>query len=350
MKRVQTLISCLLCFCIILSLAGCTNGGNGNDIAPGTEGTVTDGSGAVLVIPADREGLTIASVYAVAVPFIAALDLSDQVVAVNVRSRFWTDHIAGLAAAGTVGRGRVDLEGLAALAPDILIHRANDPLTVEAVTGQVGVPVMQILVESYDDIMHTLTMMGEFFGREERALEVMAYISQRFIMIDEIVAGIPEEERVTALMMGGTLGRIAGGDMLQSWMIRRAGGICVAAATGNNHHWLDIGMETIFDWDPDILFLTSSAVLDYTVDSILRDPTLHVLTSVGNGSVYLMPARIDSWDIPGISFTIGTMYMLHRMYPDHFSAEQLQAEIDYYYMFMFGQTFDSDFLGFTLGN
>ena len=343
------LITLLLCICILTPCAGCSGGNNHAEPAD-TANTVIDGSGSKLTIPVNKEKITIASVYAVAVPFIVALGLTGQVTAINVKSKFWTDSCEGLAAAGTVGRGTVDLEALAKIAPDVLIHRSNDAATVEAVTGKLGIPVLCITVEDFNDINQTLTMMGKYFGREERAKQVCDWLNGKFKMIDDIVAGIPKDKRVSALMMGGEYGRVAGGDMLQSWMIQKAGGVCVAADVANSRNWADVGVETVFGWNPDYIFCTSSTPLNYTVESMLNDSAWSAVTAVRNNDVYIIPAAIDSWDMPGISCAIGTMYMLYRMYPDYFSSGQMQNEIDDYYTFMFGKSFDSAYLGYDLGN
>jgi ABC-type Fe3+-hydroxamate transport system substrate-binding protein len=313
------------------------------------ESSVTDGPGGPLALPENPGEVTIASVYAVAVPFFVALRLCDRVVAVNVKSRFWTDAVEPLASAGTVGRGAVDMEALAELAPGVLVHRSNDTATAEAVSGRLGIPVFCIAVESVDDVKTTLYSMGRYFGAEERASEVSAWLDGKFAMIREIVAQIPESERVTALVMGGEPGRIAGGDMLQSWMIQQAGGICVSADISGNRNWANVGVETIFAWNPDFLFLTSSTVLEYAPESLTDDPAWSGMQAIQSGRVNQIPARIDSWDIPGMSCALGTMYLLHKMYPSYFGAEELEREIGEYYKFMFGRAFDSDYLGYDLG-
>ncbi|PKM72991.1 MAG: hypothetical protein CVU91_08210 [Firmicutes bacterium HGW-Firmicutes-16] len=342
MKKATSL---LLALALALSLCGCRI--DASQPAVSGENTVTDGSGAVLSIPKNNTKTTIASVYAVSVPFIVALGLSDRVKAINVKSKFWTDNDASLASAGTVGRGTVDLEALAAYAPDVLIHRSNDPKTVEAVSA-LGIDVLCIKTENLDDVKRTLTLMGKYFGVSDRAAEVCNWMDTKFAYIDSVVKTIPEDKRVTALVMGGELGRIAGGDMLQSWMIEKAGGICVADSVGKDHNWIDVGVETIFDWNPDFLFCTGSTALNYSVDELYGDSSWSSVNAVKNGCIYRIPATFDAWDMPGISCVIGTMYMLHEMYPDYFSADELQAQIDDYYIFMFGKTFDASYLGYDL--
>lgn len=338
-------VSLLLALTLLISLCAC--GAQTGTPAVSEENTITDGSGAVLAVPKNNTETTIASVYAVSVPFIVALGLSDRVKAINVKSKFWADNDEALARAGTVGRGMVDLEALAKVAPDVLIHRSNDMKTVEAVSA-LNVNVLCVTVENLDDIKNTLAMMGKYFGVSDRANEVCKWMDDKFAYIDSIVATIPENERVSALVMGGELGRISGGDMLQSWMIEKAGGICVADGIEADHNWSNVGVETIFEWNPDFLFCTGSTALDYSLDGLYEDSSWSAVNALKNGHVYRIPASYDAWDMPGISCVIGTMYMLHQMYPDYFSADELQTQIDEYYTFMFGKTFDADYLGYDL--
>ena len=331
--------------CLLLFTSGC---GGGPETTGVIEDSVPDGSGAVLKIPENRDEVTIASVYAVAVPFIVALDLSERVLAINVKSKFWTDADEHLAAAGTVGRGAVDLEALAGYEPGVLVHRSNDPETVEAVSGKLGIDVLCITVESFEDIKYTLEMMGRYFGKEARAQEVCEWLDAKFRMIDEIVAEIPGDERVTALTLGGELGRVAGGDMLQSWMIEKAGGICVAASVSENRGWVNVGAETIFGWNPEFIFCTSSTPLDYSAESLIAESAWSAVAAVVEANVYAVPTQMDSWDMPGISCAVGTMFMLNKMYPDYFSTEELEREIEEYYTFMFGKTFERSYLGYDL--
>ena len=326
----------------------------GVETGRGPEGVVIDAAGTELIIPENGE-TSIASVYAVAVPFFVALELSDRVIAVNYKSQFWADNVEGLERAGTVGRGIVDLELLAEYAPDVLVHRTNDPRSNEA-AGELGIPVLSIRAENYEEIVATLDLMGRYFHAEPRAEEVKAWMSGKLSGIADIVKEIPAEERFTAIVMGGELGVVAGGDMLQSWMVEQAGGISPikdAAGSGNRDAaiptaWTNIGVESIFEINPEVIFCTSSTVLDYTAEEIKKSPAWSEVEAVKTGRVALIPAKWDSWDIPGINCVVGIAWMAHRMYPEYFSREELEEVIDDYYTFMFGRTFDSGYLGYDL--
>lgn len=311
------------------------------------EHTVTDGAGRVLAVPEDGSAQKIASVYGTAVPFIVAAGLADQVTAINCKSNFWKKASAPLDAAGTVGRGVVDLEALAASGATVLIHRSNDAKTVEAV-DKLGIQTLCITAEDLDGIYATLRLLGEYFGKTERADEVIAWMEGKFAAIDAIVAAVPESERPTALCLGGEKGRVAGGDMIQSWMIEKAGGICVADEVGKDHNWITVGEETVLGWNPAYIFCTSSASLDYTVEELYEDEAWSAMQSVTDRHIAVIPSRLDTWDMPGIAVVIGTFWMLHQMYPELFTVEQLEKEIEEYYSFMFGQSFDREYLGYEL--
>ena len=341
----KKLISLLLVLALALSLVAC--GASEPTEPTAGDNQVLDGAGRILDIPSEPEKATIASVYAVSVPFIEALGLGDRVLAINVKSNFWKEADPALGKAGTVGRGAVDLEALASFNPTVLIHRSNDNETVEAVQ-RINIPVLCITVEDMDDITETLTMMGRYFGAEDRAAEVIQWMDGKFQMIDSIVAKIPEGERKTVLVLGGESGRIAADDMLQAWMAEKAGGKYVAENTANNRNWVNVGVEQIFTWNPQFIFATSSTPLDYSIDELMADDAWSAVEAVKSAQFHQIPAKLDSWDIPGVSCVIGTMYMLHKMYPEHFTQTQLEQEVAEYYEFMFGKTFESSYLGYDL--
>lgn len=350
MKNINRFLAFILVFSMAVSLFACGEKGSKEAGSGQSEGNVSsqyvlDGAGREIVLPEDPEQVTIASVYAVSVPLLEALKVTERVVAINLKSRFWSSADPNLQVT-SVGKGVVDLEALASVAPGVFIHRSNDPETIEAVEN-IGIPTICITIENMDDIKEALGYLGKYLGAEEEAAKSIAWIDDKFAKLDEIVAGIPEEERKTALMMGGELGRVAGNDMLQSWMIEKAGGICVAD-TGKDHSWINVGLEKVFEWNPEYLFCTSSTMLDYNREGLLEDPTWEAMQAIQAGNVDIMPAQIDSWDMPGLSCILGCYYMLYRMYPDYFSKEELEAEIDDYYTFMFGKTFTAEELNYSL--
>lgn len=332
---IKKILSAIIALSLILGFSAC-----GYEEQKNYEvvGTLTDGAGRSINVRSDAQDATIASVYYVAAPFFVALKISDRVLAVNARNSFLPKADKGIAAAGTVGKGTVDLEKLASYAPTALVHRSNDPETIEAVE-KLGIDCICITVESADDVTATLRLLGEYFGVSSRAEEVVAWLEKKFNYIDGIVAQIPKSERKTAILMGGDLGRVAGADMMQSWMIEKAGGIPVVKEAVN-HNWIDIGVETVFNYNPEVIFCTSSAARSYKIEEVLNDSAWSAMTCIKNNAMFDMPTKYDSWDMPGLTCVLGTLYMLREMYPDYLSIEDFEDQVDDYYRFMYGQCFD----------
>ena len=92
--------------CIILSiviiLAGCKQNSIKNNIS---DNHIIDANNNIINIKNNKNELTIASVYAVSVPFLSALKLTDRVKAINVKSNFWKEVDENYEKADTIGRG-----------------------------------------------------------------------------------------------------------------------------------------------------------------------------------------------------------------------------------------------------
>lgn len=305
--------------------------------------TVLDQAGRTVELPAQVE--TAALIYGVATNFIIALGAGDRLIAINATWGFFNDIVPSLATAGTVGRGSVDYEALASYNPDVFIHKASDPQTLEAVTAM-GIPAVGISPESTEDILQTMMLLGQVFGKEDRAAQLVAFYKDKVAFVEGKVADIAQDQRKSAILMGTELGKVAGGDMLQSYMLETAGAINCAKDTTSAQTWPSVGTEKIFEWDPDYIFCTNSNAAEYTVEDILNDPTWQDLTAVKNGHVYLVPSDTDSWEFPGMGSCLGIEWMMSKMYPDKYSEAQMFAQVDDFYQFVYGKTFSGEYLGY----
>lgn len=332
MKTLKIIISIF----ILLSTSSCLK----QDVKKKYKGEIVDGAKRTVQIPLNNDEARIASVYAVSVPFLVALKLTDKVVAINVKSNFWKTADEFLKNADSVGRGSVDLEKLVSLNPSVFIHRSNDTKTVEAIE-KLNIYTICIKVENYDDIIYTLNFLGEYFNAKEEAVKTTNWLDSKIAYIDSIVNTIPLEKRKTAILIGGEKDRVAGKDMLQTWMIEKAGGKTLVEEE-MNHNWINIGVEKIFMYNPDFIFETSSTARNYTSEELINDTAWSEVTAIKNEDIYVIPTVLDSWDMPGVSCVLGIEYMMYKMYPTYFSLDDLQKEVNDYYEFMFGKTFDKE--------
>lgn len=309
----------------------------------GSAKTIIDQAGRQVKLPEQVE--TVAMMFSIPTSLLLALDVGDKLVAVGATWGIQTLIEPSLETVGTVGRGQLDLESLAAYNPDVFLHKASDPATLEAVEA-LGIPALGLTTESTAEVLEAIILLGEVFNRQARAAELVAYYQSKLALAAGIVAQIPAHERKTAIVMGSEIGKVAGGNMLQSFMIETAGGINCAKAVESQQAWPVVGTEKIFAWNPDFIFCTNGSASEYEAADLLLDPTWQNITAVKNNQVLLVPTDKDSWEYPSLSTCLGFLWMLCQMYPEYYSEAAFLQEVDLFYETAYGMTFELDFLGY----
>ena len=340
----KTLSQFLAATIFFMSLAGCDHNRHpASQPFSANKITVVDMAGRTVEIPEKVESVAI--VYGVITSYIIALSKADTLAAVGYPGDFFKMVHPVFETVGTVGRGQVDMEAIAQLNPDLFIHRANDLNTLNAVQ-KLGIPSIGITSETREDITAMLSLLGKVFGEEDRAAELTNYFEQMLSMAREFSGDIPSAKRKSAVVMSSRLGTVATGTMLQSFMIESAGGINCAQEVQSIEVWPMVGMETIFNWNPDFIFISNFNPPRYSVESLMIDSAWANLTAIKEKNVYLVPSDKDSWEFPGISSALGSLWMLSTMYPDRLSKEQFGAYAKEFYKKVYNLDVTPELLGY----
>lgn len=351
-KSVNNRITALLLSLLLLvALAGCGGGENSADSAqPGTitaqtdkEITVVDQAGREVTVKKDVESIGLS--YRVAIRFLLSLGQGDKIKGIGKSEPFLEKLQPSLADCVNVGQGVADIEAVAELDPDVFFHKASDVETLEAL-DKIGVPAIGIEIETPEQMMTAMDLMGKVCGAEEKAQESIDYYNSQLEDINERTASLQEKDRKTAIVMGTSIGKVADGSMLQGEMLKRAGAVNSAEDLKATELWPTAGAEQIFEWDPDYIFITGSESALYDENDILNNKSWSEMKAVKNGNVYVMPAKEDSWEFPGVVSVLGIDYMMHTMYPELLSDEELEQKVNELYELSYGRTFERDELGY----
>ena len=303
--------------------------------------TIVDQAGREVTVGKDIE--SIALCYRVVIRFLLSLDQGDKITGIGKTEDFLEELQPSLKECADVGKGVADIEALAELKPDLFFHKASDVETLEAVE-EIGIPAVGIEIETPEDMLTALDLMGKVCGAEAKADALRKYYNDRLGSIAEMTSVI--DNKKSAVIMGSSIGKVADGTMLQGEMIERAGGINCAEELEATELWPSAGAEQIFAWNPEYIFITNSESASYTVDDILKDPAWSEIEAVKNRHVYVMPAEKDSWEFPGIVSVLGIEYMIRVMYPQLLSDDEFEADVDELYELSYGRTFDRSELGY----
>ncbi len=340
-------IAIVLSIAMLLSLTACrpieTSNASKENADKKSTFIVTDQAGRTVEIKNNTQ--SIAVVFGLATNFILALGKGEQFVAIGSSNDMFNRICPSLAHISTVGKGRADMEAMAKLNPDVFIHRATDMETLKAVSA-LGIPSIGIAPESTEEILETVFLLGKILGAEERAKILIDYYNKKVEFAKSITSNIPDDKKYTAIVMGSEIGKVASGNMLQSYLIETAGGINMAKDIESKEIWPIVGAEKIFQWNPDFIFLTNSIASKYNLDDLMTDPTWSELNAVKNKRVLLVPSDRDSWEFPGLATVLGFLWMLTQMYPELYSEEEFLLEVDMFYDTAYGIRFTKDYLGY----
>ena len=308
-----------------------------------TEITVIDQAGREVTVARDPQ--SIALCYRVVIRFLINLDMGDRITGIGKSEPFLEEIQPSLKECTDVGKGVADIEALAELEPDLFIHKASDIETLEAVQ-KIGIPAIGISVETPEEMVTALDLLGKVCGAEEKAQKLIDYYQSSVDRSRRLSDSISDEDRKTAIVMGSSIGKVADGSMLQGKMLETAGAVNCAADLKATELWPTAGAEQIFKWDPDFIFISGSESSVYTADDIYKDPAWSELKAVKNRHVVVIPSERDSWEFPGVISVLGIDYMMSVMYPELMSEKDLEDNVSAFYELAYGRSFSREELGY----
>ena len=356
----KNLISLLLVLAMLLSFAACGQSGKSEETtpvtteaaAPATEEivpettaapshypiTVTDHAGREVVI--EEEPQKLVSGYYISTSLLIALDLDEKLVGIEAKAN--KRAIYSLAAPELIELPNVgtakefDLEGCAALEPDLVILPIKLKSAVETLEG-LGIDVLLVNPENQELLTGMIHMIAAATNTEDKAAALLGFTAAQETYLAETLAG--SETPSVYLAGNSSMLSTAGNAMYQSDMIRLAGGVNVAAEIEDTY-WVEISYEQLLTWNPDYIILASDAT--YTVDDVLADPNLADCAAVVSGHVYQMPSKAEAWDSPVPSGILGALWLANVLHSEALTDADCAAKIDEYYETFYDFTYSEN--------
>jgi len=127
------------------------------------------------------------------------------------------------------GFSTTNIEEVVALSPDlILATQRHEASIIKALEGK-GLTVFALAPQTLDEILESITLIGEITGKEEEASQLVTEMSNRIKAVTDKTDGLSEAERPRVLYItwDDPL-TTAGGDTWYEELIVKAGGINIA--------------------------------------------------------------------------------------------------------------------------
>ena len=280
--------------------------------------TVTDQLGREVTI--EEEPKTLASGYYISTSLLIALGVQNELVGVEAKAdkrniySLSAPEIQSLPSIGTAKE--FDLEGCAALAPDLVIVPAKLKDSIPQME-ELGLTVLAVKPEDQDKLYGAINLLAQATNTVARGEELKSAIEDNLLSLREAIG---DAEAPT---------------VYQNYMIENAGGLN-AAASVEDTYWAEVSYEQVLDWDPDYIILASDA--DYDVDSVLNDAALADCTAVREGHVYQLPHAIEAVDSPVPGSFLGSVYLGSVLHPEQVSEQFYHDCADAFYTTYYGFT------------
>ncbi len=226
-----------------------------------------------------------------------------------------------------------NLELMTSLKPDLVFLWTSWEDKADDISERVGAPVF-IAGPDYtlEGMKNHISAVGKVLGKEQKANELNAFVDEEVKKVTDITKTIPEEEKLKVYFaprgaMKGFYDAKEGRDFTRTDNsydpLTLAGGVNVAkdVADGN----VNVALEQIIAWNPDVIMIAASSPEDSGVQFILDAPELQSITAIKEGKVYNV-FYPNCRGTPHDRNLVNMFYMAKLLYPDKFSSVDIEAE------------------------
>lgn len=231
-----------------------------------------------------------------------------------------------------------NLELMASLKPDLVFLWTSWEDKADDIQERVGAPVFvtgpDYTIEGMKD---HISSVGSALGKEKEAEELNSFVDQEVKKVTDITSSIPEEEKLKVYFaprgaLKGFYDAKEGRDFTRTDNsynpLTLAGGINVAkdVADGN----VNVALEQIIAWNPDVIMVAASSPEDSGVQFILDAPELQSIKAIKEEKVYNV-FYPNCRGTPHDRNLVNMFYMAKMLYPDKFASVNIKTEANAIY-------------------
>lgn len=376
--RLKKIAAGLLCACMITSgMAGCsfqskTETTKDTTIAvkeesvketaeeeneKGRKRMITDHTGAQVEIPEKLNRIVIASLMPLPSVYCLFRGSADNLVGMHPLSmaaakNSYLINIYPEAAdlnAGFVENGKMNIEQLMNLKPDVVFYSASNTEERE-MYDNAGIPAVgfSTKLSDYNTIetyANWIKLLGQIFGESDKADEIIKYGRSVESQVLEKTGKLSDDKKPNVLILfkyGNGKIMTSGSDFFGQYWIQTAGGINVAQDLNG---MAEINMEQIYQWNPDKIFITnfSSVLPEDLYDNSIEGNDWSNVKAVKEQQVYKFPLGMYRWFPPSSDTPLSLMWLAKSIQPELFEDMDMDQEIkDYYSRFYNVELTDED--------
>jgi iron complex transport system substrate-binding protein len=232
------------------------------------------------------------------------------------------------------------IEDLLKEKPDIIISVGDVTpeytSDADAIQDLTGIPVV-MLDGSLRETAAAYRFLGALINEEERAEELASYCDQTLKEINTNIESLKDEEKVRVYYAEGMEGletEISG--TVNSEAFDLAGAKNVAVPASADVRRMQVSLEQIIKWDPELIIISTDGDPNHTVyNKILKERTWADIKAVKDAEVYEIPSGPYDWlnRPPSVVRFIGVRWLSSLLYPDLVSFDIREDIKEFYSLF-----------------
>lgn len=234
------------------------------------------------------------------------------------------------------GKGDVNLEELALLAPQLLIDvgeaKASAAEDLDSLQEQIGIPCIHIEADLYST-PDAYRKVGKLLGRESEAEEIAAYYESWLNKTEDLIENIGEENLVNAVYCVGLEGLsvIARTSYHAEIIDMLTNNIAVVDDVSSKGTGNPIDLEQLLLWNPDyIIFSPDGGYATAQTNEIWQQ-----LKAILSGNYIEVPYGPYNWmtSPPSVQRILSLIWLPAALYPDHIDYDVYEETAKYFEMF-----------------
>jgi iron complex transport system substrate-binding protein len=243
-----------------------------------------------------------------------AIGAGDKVVGVTIFDNY-PPQVRTLARVGGYVAQSISVEKILSLKPDLVLSRGGIQRSVIEALERLGVADVAIEPKNFDQVYAALLLVGRLTNRTQQAARVVAAMQQRVARVQERVAAIPLEQRVTVFYKVYDQPLITvGPSTFIGQIIEMAGGINIFADLSEDYP--QVSAEEVLRRNPAVVLGPASHGMNRPLASVMQRPGWRHLAAVKNHRIHLLDDDLISR--PGPRLAEALEAVARALYPDLF--------------------------------
>jgi iron complex transport system substrate-binding protein len=232
-------------------------------------------------------------------------------------------------------------EQIAAVQPDLVIMKSFMAEQLGEPLELLDIPVVYLDLETPETFYQDVQVLGQVFGAEKRAQELVSYYQDRVSLVEDLVEPADGTPGVLILQHSDRDGEVAfkvpPASWLQTRLVEMAGGNPIWKGMEAGDGWTVVNLEQIAVWDPDQIYIIDYAGnADSVKQELLENEIWGNLVAVQEDQLFAFAYDIYSWDQPDTRWILGLQWLATKIHPDLTGEIDILEEVNSFYSVLYG--------------